>query len=157
MFQTWFECKVKYVKVAESGKEESVTEAFLFDAVSYTDAEARVTKEMLSIVKGGVFSIQEIKKTKFAEIFPFEAGEWWFKMTANLVTVDEEAGKEKKLRSYYLIMADEIKEALTRLDESLDYLIIPFVVSAVSVSKIVDVFPYVPEAEIPEGFVPVEK
>ena len=142
MFQTWFECKVKYSKTAESGNEAQVSEVFLFDAVSYTDAETRVVREMQSIVKGGEFSILEIKKTKFAEIFPFDVGEWWFKVAVNLVTIDEEAGKEKKLRSYYLIMADDIKEALTRLDESLNYLVIPFVVSSVSVSNIIDVFPY---------------
>jgi hypothetical protein len=109
------------------------------------------------MVKGGEFSVVEIKKSKIAEVFPFENGEWWFKVTINLVTIDEEAGKEKKLRTYYLIMADDIKEALERLDESLSYLVIPYVVTAIAVSTIVDVFPYDPsEAQIPEGFVPVE-
>ena len=155
MLSTWFECKVKYTKVSESGNEEAVTEVFLFDAVSYTEAEARTIKEMQSMVKGGQFSIQEIKKTKLSEIFAFFVGEWWYKVTVNLVTIDEEAGKEKKLKAYYLVMADDIKEALGRLDESLGYLVIPFVVSAVAVSNIVDVFPY--EEKVPEGFVSVVK
>lgn len=156
--QTWFESKVKYMKTAESGSETMVTESFLLDAVSYTDAETRIVRKMQEIVRGGEFSVVDIKKSRIAEVFPFEDGEWWFKATINLVTVDEDAGKEKKMKAQYLIMADDIKEALTRLDESLGYLIIPFVTSALAVSAIVDVFPYDPsESQIPEGYVPVEK
>ena len=158
MMQTWFESKVKYVKVSESGKEQMVTENFLLDAVSFTDAETRMIRQMQQMVKGGEFSVVDIKKSKIAEVFPFNDGEWWFKVTLNLVTVDEEAGREKKLRAYYLIMADDINEVLKRLDESLSYLVIPYVVSAIAVSTIVDVFPYEPaESMIPKGFVPVEK
>ncbi|MCG6186498.1 DUF4494 domain-containing protein [Maribellus maritimus] len=155
--QTWFECKVKYVKISESGKERNVTENFLLDAVSFTDAETRMIRQMQEMVRGE-FTVTDIKKSKIAEVFPFENGEWWFKATINLVTVDEEAGKEKKLRTYYLIMADDIKEALQRLEESLSYLVIPYVVSSITVSTIIDVFPYQPsESAVPEGYVPLEK
>jgi len=157
MMQTWFESKAKYMKVTESGKEQMVTENFLLDAVSFTDAETRMIRQMQQMVKGGEFTVVDIKKSKIAEVFPYDDGEWWFKVTINLVTVDEEAGREKKLRTYYLIMADDIKQALQRLDESLSYLVIPYVVTSVAVSTIVDVFPYnVSEAMVPEGFVPVE-
>jgi len=151
--QTWFESKVKYNKVSESGNEQMVTENFLLDAVSYTDAETRIIRQMQQMVKGGEFQIVDIKKSKIAEVFPFEAGEWWYKATINLVTVDEDAGKEKKIRAYYLVMADDIQESLDRLDESLSYLVIPYIISSIAVSTIVDVFPYVPaESLIPEGF-----
>lgn len=155
--QVWFECKVKYVKVTESGKEQTVTENFLLDAVSFTDAETRITRQMQEMVKGE-FSVTDIKKSRIAEVFPYENGEWWFKATINLVTIDEDAGKEKKLRTQYLIMADDIQEALTRLDESLSFMVIPYVISSLAVSTIVDVFPYQPsESLIPEGFTPVQQ
>jgi hypothetical protein len=158
MMQTWFESKVKYNKVSQSGNEQIVTENFLLDAVSYTDAESRTIRQMQELVRGGEFQIVDIKKSRIAEVFPFEAGEWWFKATINLVTVDEEAGKEKKMRTYYLIMADDIKEALARLEESLSFLVVPYVVSALAVSTIVDVFPYEPaESMIPEGYIPLEE
>lgn len=154
--QTWFECKVKYNKTLESGKEQVVTENFLLDAVSFTDAETRMMRQMEQMVKGE-FNVTDIKKSRIGEVFPYDTGEWWFKATINLVTVDEEAGKEKKMRTYYLIMADDIKEALERLEESLSYLVIPYVVTALSVSTIVDVFPYeASESMIPEGFTPVD-
>ncbi len=157
MMQTWFESKVKYNKVSQSGNEQLVTDNFLLDAVSYTDAETRIIRQMQQTVKGGEFQIVDIKKSRIAEVFPYESGEWWFKATINLVTVDEEAGKEKKLKTYYLVMADDIKEALARLEESLSFLVIPYVVSAVAVSTIVDVFPYNPsESVIPQGFKPLK-
>ena len=158
MMQTWFESKVKYKKVLESGSEQMVTENFLLDAVSFTDAETRMIRKMQEMVKGGEFMVVDIKKSKIAEIFSFDDGEWWYKVTVNMVTVDEEAGREKKLRAYYLIMADNINEALKRLDESLSYLVIPYVVTAIAVSTIVDVFPYEPsESMVPVGFVPVDE
>ena len=93
MMQTWFESKVKYMKTSESGSETMVTENFLLDAVSYTDAETRIIRQMQQIVRGGEFSVVDIKKSRIAEVFPYDDGEWWFKATINLVTVDEEAGK----------------------------------------------------------------
>ena len=151
--QTWFECKVKYNKVSQSGNEQPITENFLLDAVSYTDAETRIIRQMQQMVKGGEFAIIDIKKSKIAEVFPFENGEWWFKAAINLVTVDEDAGKEKKVRAYYLVMADEIREALDRFEESLSYLVIPYVVTSVVLSTIADVFPYQPsESLIPQGY-----
>jgi hypothetical protein len=56
MMQTWFESKVKYVKVSQSGNEQMVTENFLLDAVSYTDAETRIIRQMQQTVKGGEFA-----------------------------------------------------------------------------------------------------
>jgi len=71
-------------------------------------------------------------------------GEWWYRATINLVTIDEEAGKEKKLRVFYLVQADDIEQALQRLNESLSFLVVPYVTTSIAVSNIVDVFPYKP-------------
>ncbi len=147
MIQTWFECKVKYLKVDQNGKERNVTETYLLDAMSFTEAEARIITELETMVRGE-FSITDIRKSKIAEVFPFENGEWWYRATINLVTIDEEAGKEKKLRTLYLVQADEIAEALQRLEQSLSFLLVPYVTSSIAVSTIVDVFPYQPVVKI---------
>uniref|UniRef100_UPI0035627B6E DUF4494 family protein n=1 Tax=Draconibacterium sp. TaxID=1965318 RepID=UPI0035627B6E len=121
---------------------------------------ARIIGKMQELVKGGEFAIDAITKSRIAEVFPYDDGEWWFKATIHLVTIDEEAGKEKRITSHYLIMADNIKEALARLDKSLEYLVIPYHTTSMAISPIVDVFPYEPREsaeKVPEGFVPVEK
>jgi hypothetical protein len=148
MMQTWFEGKVKYQKIDENGRERTVSENYLLDAVSFTDAEARIIAELQTMVRGE-FMVTDLKKSKIAEVFPFEAGEWWYRATINLVTIDEEAGKEKKLRVFYLIQADDIEQALKHLEESLSFLIVPYVVTAIAVSTIVDVFPYKPGLTTP--------
>jgi hypothetical protein len=152
MMQIWFESKVQYFKTDENGYEKKVTENYMVDGVSFTDVEARMIGQMQTMVKGD-FAVTDIKKSRVGEIFAYENGEWWFKATVNLVTIDEEKGKEKKVRTYYLVMADDIQEALTRLDESLQGLVIPYVVSSITLSTIVDVFPYDPsEVKLPDNF-----
>lgn len=140
--QTWFESKVKYVKVTQSGSEQMVTESFLLDAVSYTDAETRIIRQMQQMVKGGEFAVVSISKSRISEVFAAQDGEYWWKATIAMITIDEEAGREKKIKTAYLLMADDMQEALTRLQINLDFVLIPFQVQSLAISPIVDVFPY---------------
>lgn len=146
--QTWFECKAKYQKIDTNGRERNVTESFLLDAVSFTEAEARIIEELRTMVRGE-FAVTDIKKSKISEVFPYEVGEFWYRVTINLVTIDEEQGKEKKLRTFYLIQADDVQHALERMEESLSFLVVPYVISSIAVSNIVDVFPYKPDVNTP--------
>jgi hypothetical protein len=66
----------------------------LLDAVSLPMLKPALPVKCREMVKGE-FSVTDIKKSRIAEVFPYENGEWWFKATINLVTIDEEAGKEK--------------------------------------------------------------
>jgi len=152
MSQIWFECKIRFTKTDQNGSERIVAENYMIDAVTFTDAEARITLQMRERVKGE-FSVEDIKKSKLSEVFAYDSGEWWFRAAINLVTVDEEAGKEKKIKAYYLLNADDMKGALQRLEESLGFLVIPYVVTSPSVSQIADVFPYeIFNIPVPEGF-----
>jgi len=137
----YFEVKVKYRKTGEDGKEKKVSEAYLFDAVNWTDAEAKTFKAMEESVRGD-FRIDSIKTSKIVELFAFEDGEFWFKVGVSMVTLDEGAKKEKKIKENFLVMADNVQEALNRMNSSLDYLLVPYAVTSVSASNIVDVFPY---------------
>lgn len=139
--QTWFEGKVSYVKIDDDGRERKVSESYLFDAVSYTDAEARVIKQLRTMVRGE-FTVESIRKSNIIEIFPHEIGEWWYKVKIVIVTIDEKAGKEKKINKYFLVAADDIKQAMQRIEEGLNYILVPYEITSISVSTILDVFPY---------------
>lgn len=139
--QTWFECKVKYVKIDDDGRERKVSEVYLVDAVTFTDAETRIIQQMQTMVRGE-FIVDNIKKSNIVEIFPHENGEWWFKAKIGIVTIDENAGKEKKINNYFLVAADDIKQALQRLEEGLSYVLVPYQTTSLAVSTIMDVFPY---------------
>jgi len=139
--QTWFECKVKYVKVDDDGRERKVSEVYLVDAVTFTDAETRIIQNLQEIVRGE-FVVDNIKKSNIVEIFPHDSGEWWFKAKIGIVTIDENAGKEKKINNYFLVAADDIKEAMQRLESGLSYILVPYQTTSIALCNIVDVFPY---------------
>lgn len=154
--QNWFKCLVAYIKIDDDGRERRVSENYLLDAVSYTDAEARAIKQLETMVRGE-FSIKKISKSNIIEIFPHENGELWFKARIAIVTIDEKMGREKKVNNYFLVAADDIKQALTRLEEGLSYVLVPYQTTALTLSNIVDVFPYfgVDTDDIPSKLIPI--
>lgn len=155
--QTWFEVKAKYVKIDDDGKERKVNETYLVDAVSCTEAEARLTEELLKMVRGE-FSVGKVVTSNIIEIIAHETGEYWWKAKISIVTIDEAAGKEKKINNYFLVAADDLKEALKRLEEGLSYILVPYQITALTLSPIVDVFPYFGEkASIPANLKPIVK
>lgn len=139
--QTWYECKVKYLKIDQGGYERKINDNYLLDAVSFTDAEARIFQKMQEITSVE-FQVMNIKKSNITEVIPSENGEWWYKAKISIISIDEEAGKEKKVNQYILIMADDIEHALKRLEEGLSYMLVPYVCTSIQLSTIADVFPY---------------
>jgi len=155
--QTWFECKVKYVKIDDDGRERKVSEVYLVDAVTFTDAETRIIQQMGTMVRGE-FIVDNIKKSNIVEIYPHDNGEWWFKARIGIVTIDEKAGKEKKINNYFLVAADDIKQALQRLEEGPSYILVPYQTNSLAVCNIVDIFPYfedVVDKKIPANLKPL--
>jgi len=139
--QKWFKCVAQYVKIDDDGRERKVSEAYLIDAVTYTDAEARIIAQLATMVRGE-FSVKQITQTNIVEIFPHEVGEWFYTGKISIVTIDEKAGKEKKINESFLIAADDIKQALKRLEDGLSYIMVPYQITSLAISNIVDVFPY---------------
>lgn len=80
MMHTWFEGKIRYEKVAENGMNKKVTEPYLVDALSFTEAEARFIEEVTPFI-AGEFTVTDIKRANYSEIFPSdeEAADKWYK------------------------------------------------------------------------------
>lgn len=144
MSATWFECKVKYRKFDEaSGAQKVKTEAFLVDAISYTEAESRITEEMAAyLMEGEEIKITNIKMANYAEIHPFENCDRWFKSKVSLIAFDEESGKERKTNLYLLVQANDVKEAFEHTISTMQDTMGEYSIPAVSESPIMDVFPY---------------
>lgn len=138
---TWFECKVKSIKVDENGYERKVTDNYLVDAVSYTDAEARITLKAAEVSRGD-FQVKSIKQSNIADVFDDLDGESYFKVKVSFLVIDEEKGKTKKVNTYMLIAADDIEEALKRIDAPLSEMLTGYIIGAVSLSTISKVFRY---------------
>lgn len=140
----WFECKVKYEKLDQStGKAKKVTEPYLIDAITFSEAEERIYKALEEMISGE-FIVKSLAKANVSDVFEYEAGAKWFKCKVSYVDIDEETGREKKVNNYMLVTADTSKEAYDRIQESLKEMIIPFEIPTIAESPIVDVFPYNP-------------
>lgn len=149
---TWFECTAKYSKMDENGREKKVSETYLLDALSFTEAETRIYKELVTMVSGE-FTVTRISKTKLAEIIPSEVGDRWYKSKVTFITFDEESGKEKRVSQFVLVFSDNVKSAYDQIIEAMKGMMADFEISGITESPIVDVFPYVPEVQkIPDNF-----
>jgi hypothetical protein len=160
MTANWFEAKVKYVKVNEDGYEKKVNEAYLLDAMSYTEAESRIIHEMESIISGDYY-ISTLKKSNITELVPSEDenDDRWYKAKVAIIDVDEVSGKEKSSAQYYLIAAANIQRALENLERSLSSFVVPYEIQSIADTTIMDVFPYFSDQDeqIPENLKPIQK
>jgi hypothetical protein len=141
MSTIWYECKVKYRKTDENGAQKVATEPYLVDAVSYTEAESRITEEISAYISEE-FKITNIKIANYAEIHPFENADRWFKSKVSLLAYDEESGKERKTNMYLLVQANDVKEAFDNTVGVMKGTMGDYTIPAISESPIMDVFPY---------------
>ncbi|ESU25022.1 hypothetical protein FEDK69T_02100 [Flavobacterium enshiense DK69] len=141
MGATWYECKVKFRKTDETGIQKVITEPYLVDALSYTEAESRITEEMTAYISEE-FKIMNIKVANYAEIHPFENTDRWFRSKVSLTAYDEESGKERKTNMYLLVQANDVKEAYDNTVTAMKNTMGDYTIPAISESPIMDVFPY---------------
>lgn len=139
----WFEAKVKYVKVGEDGREHKVSEMYLLDAMSYTEAESRIVSEMEMIVKGDYY-IASLKKSNISEVVTSEdeTDDRWYKAKIAIIDADEVSGKEKSSYQYYLVAAADTNRALENIERALATFVVPYEVAGINDTKFMDVFPY---------------
>jgi hypothetical protein len=147
MEKNWFECKVKYRKTTETGLQKVVTEPYLVDALSFTEAESRINEKMKEYISEE-FKVVNIKPVNFSEVVPFEGSEKWFKSKVSLVAYDEESGKERKVNIYLLVQSDNVENAYERTSEIMGDTMGEFSIPSVSETSVMDVFPYFIEQDI---------
>ena len=152
----WFECKVRYEKVAENGMNKKVTEPYLVDALSFTEAEARIIEEITPFISGE-FQVNAIKRANFSEIIPNEQGDKWFKCKLVFITLDEKSAREIKTATNILVQANNIDEAKLSLDEAMKGTMADYLVESVIETKIMDVYPYYGEDDVKSEFPEIEE
>lgn len=136
---TWFECKVKYDKLAENGQQKTVTEPYLVDALSFTEAEARIIEEITPFISGD-FNVTAVKRTNTAEIFWDEEGDRWYRVKVNFVTIDEKTAVEKKTANYIMVQAADFKKAFDNFMAGMKGTMSDFEVASITETAIMDVY-----------------
>ncbi|MBQ5697053.1 MAG: DUF4494 domain-containing protein [Muribaculaceae bacterium] len=137
---TWFECKVKYDKIQENGSVKKVNEPYLVDALSFTEAEARIIEECTPYISGE-FSISAVKKTKISEIFWDETGDRYYMVKVMFITIDEKTAVEKKSASFILVQASDFKGALENFMSGMKGTMADFEIASITETALMDVFP----------------
>lgn len=136
----WFECRARYDKIQENGTVKKVNEPYLVDALSFSEAEARLV-ENLTPYMSGEFFVSAIKRTKIAEIFFDGAADKYWLVKVNFITIDEKTGVEKKVPTYILVQANDDASAKERFNEGMKGTMADFAIESISETKIMDVFP----------------
>lgn len=141
----WFECKVKYEKEldAEHLKTKPVTESYLVDALSFTEAEKRFIEEITPFMTGE-FLVSDIKRIKLAELFESNDGQAdrWYKAKVAFITLDEKTGEEKLSNQFMLIQAVDFRDALKQLDANMAGTLGDYKIVSIAETPIMDVFKY---------------
>ena len=153
---SWYLGKIRYQKEDETGRLKTTNEAYLVDALTYTEAEARLYGQIVTGISE--FTVTAITRMRLADLFTYEGGDKWFKAKVVFYSLDEKSGKEKKVVNYILVNADDITQALERITESQRTMLIPYETTDLNLTPILDVFPYSAEpaeAVAPPNFRPL--
>lgn len=137
----WFECKVSFDKTGEDGLIKKVTEPYLVDAMSFTEAESRIVEEITPFVSGELV-VAHIKRAKIAELFTNDVGDKWYRCKVNFVSFDEKKQVEKRLPQVMMVQAASFKTALDNLLEGMKGTMADYEIATISETMIMDVFPF---------------
>jgi len=152
---TWFTVKVKYTKQLEDGTFKRVSEPYLLAAMTFTDAEARIYEELGSIIRGE-FTVTNIARTEYHDIFYYEDADLWYKCKVTYqsegdgleIESDLNPKKVKKVSQNFLVTATSVKEAFERIQESLSTLMVDYQIPSIMLTPIVDIFPFNEELDV---------
>jgi hypothetical protein len=101
---------VKYLKLSEKGDGyKKMNETFLVNAVSFTDAEAKITAEMVMRTKEE-FLVQAIKRENYSYVLTNdEDGGNFFNAVVSYSSLDDDGENQKKIRLNMLVETSNIE------------------------------------------------
>ena len=147
----YYEVKIQYQKMQEDGKEKKVTEQYVVEALSFTEAESRIIEEMTPYISGE-FDVVSEKIAPYNEIFLSDRtdDDKWFISKVGFNTLDERTDKEKKQTFRYLVQAATSELALDYTKEMFSHGMSDYSIEAVQDTPTLDVFLYEVKKDVVE-------
>lgn len=136
---SWFECKIRYDKTQDNGSIKKVTEPYLVDALSFTEAEARIIEEQTPFISGEV-NVTAVKRTKISEIFWDDSADKWYLVKVAFITIDEKSAVEKKTTSLILVAGSDFKGAYDNFMEGMKGTMADFEIVSITETPLMDVY-----------------
>jgi hypothetical protein len=139
---TLFEVSIRYSQSMENGLTKKVTETYLVDAQTFTEAEIRTTTET-SYLATGEMEVSAIKRSNITVVLPpalASGGQTlkWFRAKLNFIALDEKTSKEKKQAVYYAVYATDIDKAHRLIGKYMGDSVTNYEVAAINGTKIVE-------------------
>ena len=137
----FYEVKIQHQKIQEDGREKKVTEQYVVEALSFTEAEARIIEEMTPYISGE-FDIVSEKIAPYNEILLSDRtdDDKWFISKVGFITLDERTAKEKKQTFRYLVQAETSEKAMDYTKEMLSEVMSDYSIDAVQDTATLEVF-----------------
>jgi hypothetical protein len=135
----FFEVKVKYDKMQDNGALKAVTETYALDALSFTEAEAKITDMMRPFINGSF----EVTAEKIAPYTNFIRGQHdlYYQVKYTFTSVNEITGTEsKKHLETILINAEDFDEAKAKAVSYQHDCVLDWQIDTLKETKIIDVF-----------------
>ena len=141
MEKNWFECRVSYDKTQENGTIKRITEAYLVDAVNFTEAEKRITEAMQPYISGD-FTVSAVRRRNYESVLVGTEGDYYYRVKLVIITIDEKTAAEKKTNLFLLVQADDLETALYDVKEHMRGSVEDWQFHTITETQIVDVFKY---------------
>ena len=147
----YYEVKIQYQKTLEDGKEKKVTEQYVVEALSFTEAERRIIEEMTPYISGE-FDVVSEKIAPYNEILLSDSysDDKWFVSKVAFLTIDEKTAKEKKQTFRYLVQARTSALAMDYTKEMFSHGMSDYSIEAVQDTPTLDVFLYEVKKDVVE-------
>ena len=139
----FFQCSIRYDKVMETGLLKKVTETYLVEALSYTEAEKRIMDEMSSYISGE-WEVSDIRRLRLAEVVESSdaTADCWYKAKIAFITLDEKTGAERQTSQALLVQAPSFVEAVKALYSCMKGTLGDWIIISLGETKILDIFRY---------------
>ena len=137
----WFETSVRYERQMDDSSQKKITELYVVEALSFSEAELMITQVMSSYVSGE-FEVKNITPAAYSEIFFSENAndDRWYKARLSFITIDEKTEKEKRSSVTYLVQASTFNAAVKNIEDVMSGTLIDYVISNITETKIMDVY-----------------
>lgn len=135
----WIKTSVRFDKTMENGSIKKVTEPYLVDALSFTEAEARIIEEVTPYISGE-FTVSAVNKSKVSEIFWDASGDRWYKVKAAFITINEKTSAEKRSKTVFMVQASDFKSAYDNFMQGMKGIMEDFEIIGITETAIMDVF-----------------
>ena len=139
----WFECSVGIDQRQEDGTTKSVTQKYLVDALSFTEAEERIIEEMKPFTCGGI-DVSAVKKVNITELFENTAdiADTWFRLKCVSIEVDEKTGEDKEKPFVVMVQSSCCYNSIQDFEEKMKESMMDYRIVEVKETKILDVYKY---------------